>query len=477
MIVSALAGLQALPESVVRVGQRVARDGDAWRARGRCLPAHPCERIVLELTEHARIDDYAGLERALNALRFKGVTLAIDDAGAGYSGLQQIVRLRPDILKLDMSLTRDIDTDPAKRSLAAAMVHFARETRAEIVAEGIETVAEMEMLRSLGVHRGQGYLLGKPQDRRPRRRGSATWRRSPGGPNGASAEGLHRDHVHRLLGRLGAGDAQHADHGRDVAVVAAARDLDMVGADDDARWSDRTRSSPSRRRTRPAPRRASRRRLRAAACPAAARCAGSPRRSRPARRRRAGTAIMIWAKSWQTPRRRAKRLGGRRVDGRRVAVVASCPGSSAVADGLDRARAAVMPGASCVAGVGGHLGRCAAMRGLGAEEMVRRVGPRPRHAGDLAREPRRASGEMSRPAAGASRSIRAVTRKAISSWASRNDDLGGVVAEEVGEAAALGGLGADRRARRSPGAARRAGRPASGAAGAARRPPGGRRSR
>jgi hypothetical protein len=74
------------------------------------------------------------------------------------------VRLRPDILKLDMSLTRDIDVDPAKRSLAAAMVHFARETRALIVAEGIETEAEHATLRGLGVHRGQGYLLGRPGD-------------------------------------------------------------------------------------------------------------------------------------------------------------------------------------------------------------------------------------------------------------------------------------------------------------------------
>lgn len=125
---------------------------------------HGFERIVLELTEHAAVKDYAELDRVLGPLRFMGVKLAIDDAGAGYSGLQHIVRLRPDMLKLDMSLTRNIDTDWSRRSLAAALVHFAAQTRAVIVAEGIETQAELEVLQSLGIHCGQGYLLGRPMD-------------------------------------------------------------------------------------------------------------------------------------------------------------------------------------------------------------------------------------------------------------------------------------------------------------------------
>ncbi|CAN5672322.1 hypothetical protein BH23PSE1_BH23PSE1_06700 [soil metagenome] len=125
---------------------------------------HGPERIVLELTEHAAVADYAELGRALNLLRFAGVQIAIDDAGAGYSGLQHIVQLRPDILKLDMTLVRDIDTDPARRSLAAALLHFASEMRALIVAEGIETQGEYEALRQLGIDRGQGYFLGRPAD-------------------------------------------------------------------------------------------------------------------------------------------------------------------------------------------------------------------------------------------------------------------------------------------------------------------------
>ncbi len=122
----------------------------------------PLHRIVLEITEHAPIDDYATLTQALAPLRDGGVRIAIDDAGAGYASLQHIVRVKPDIIKLDMSLTRCVDTDPALRALASALIYFARETDCTIIAEGIETEAEMEILRLLGVPRGQGYFLGRP---------------------------------------------------------------------------------------------------------------------------------------------------------------------------------------------------------------------------------------------------------------------------------------------------------------------------
>ena len=120
------------------------------------------DRLVLELTEHADIADYAELDRHLAPLRARGVKLAIDDAGAGFSGLQHILRLQPDIIKLDMTLIRDIDTDPARRALAAAMQTFARQTGATLTAEGIETAAERSTLLALGFRRGQGYLLGRP---------------------------------------------------------------------------------------------------------------------------------------------------------------------------------------------------------------------------------------------------------------------------------------------------------------------------
>lgn len=119
-------------------------------------------RIVLEVTEQAMVQDHDRLNFALDGLREQGLRVAVDDAGAGYAGLQQILRLRPDIIKLDMSLTRDVDHDTARASLAQALVLFADRTGATIVAEGIEREGELSALRDLGVTRGQGWLLGRP---------------------------------------------------------------------------------------------------------------------------------------------------------------------------------------------------------------------------------------------------------------------------------------------------------------------------
>ncbi|MDY8110174.1 EAL domain-containing protein [Fulvimarina sp. 2208YS6-2-32] len=126
------------------------------------LDGKQLHRTILELTEHAHVADYALLHSALAPLRKAGVKIAIDDAGAGYSGLQHIVQIAPDIIKLDMSLIRSIDAHQARRALTTAMIYFARETGASVVAEGIETSAELKVLQTLGVNKGQGYLLGKP---------------------------------------------------------------------------------------------------------------------------------------------------------------------------------------------------------------------------------------------------------------------------------------------------------------------------
>ncbi|MDQ3690893.1 MAG: EAL domain-containing protein [Chloroflexota bacterium] len=119
-------------------------------------------RIVLELTEHTQIDDYAALRDSVGLLRRKGVRLAIDDAGAGYSSLRHIVQLAPDLIKVDIGLVRSIHQDPARRALVSSLAQFARETNAQLVAEGIEEQAELETLLSLRVTFGQGYLLGRP---------------------------------------------------------------------------------------------------------------------------------------------------------------------------------------------------------------------------------------------------------------------------------------------------------------------------
>lgn len=119
-------------------------------------------RLVLEMTEHAPVPDYEALAEALRPLRERGVRIAVDDAGAGYASFRHILRLAPEWIKIDSSITRDVDTDPARWALAGALVGFADGVGAGIIAEGVETEAELRALRSLGATAGQGYHLGRP---------------------------------------------------------------------------------------------------------------------------------------------------------------------------------------------------------------------------------------------------------------------------------------------------------------------------
>jgi EAL domain-containing protein (putative c-di-GMP-specific phosphodiesterase class I) len=128
----------------------------------KALLRRPLDRIVLEITEHQTIKDYSGIARVLDPLRRRGLRVAVDDAGAGYASFRHILSLKPDFIKLDMSLTRDIDSDIGRRSLAAALIGFARETQSELIAEGVETAAELATLECLGVSKAQGYFLGRP---------------------------------------------------------------------------------------------------------------------------------------------------------------------------------------------------------------------------------------------------------------------------------------------------------------------------
>lgn len=128
------------------------------------------ERIVLELTEHTEVSNYLYLEQRIELLRSRGVRLAVDDAGSGYSGLTHILNLKPDVIKLDIALTRGIDKDPARRSLGRALLNFGLDAyNASLVAEGVETEGELETLRSLGCPLGQGFYLGRPALLLPKR--------------------------------------------------------------------------------------------------------------------------------------------------------------------------------------------------------------------------------------------------------------------------------------------------------------------
>lgn len=120
------------------------------------------KRLVVEITEHEPVEDYDQLASSLQPLRDLGVRIAIDDAGAGYASLRHTLALGPDIVKVDISLTRSIDMDRGRRALASALISFADEMDMTIIAEGIETEAELATLIDLGVPYGQGYHLAEP---------------------------------------------------------------------------------------------------------------------------------------------------------------------------------------------------------------------------------------------------------------------------------------------------------------------------
>ena len=118
-------------------------------------------RLVLELTEHVAIDDYAVLRGAIEAIG--PIEVAVDDAGAGYASLRHILELRPAFAKLDISLVHDIDNDPLRQALVAGLVHFAQWSGCHLIAEGVESRNEAAALGLLGVELAQGFLFGRPE--------------------------------------------------------------------------------------------------------------------------------------------------------------------------------------------------------------------------------------------------------------------------------------------------------------------------
>jgi len=160
-IENALAALERFPAPLF-FGINTSPELIASGRLGPVLERVDLSRIVIEITEHATVTDYAGLLRELEPWRARGARLAIDDAGAGYASMRHILSLRADVIKLDMSLTRDIDTDPSRRALAKGLISFAHEVGSHITAEGVETRNELEMLRRVHVDKVQGYFLSKP---------------------------------------------------------------------------------------------------------------------------------------------------------------------------------------------------------------------------------------------------------------------------------------------------------------------------
>jgi EAL domain-containing protein (putative c-di-GMP-specific phosphodiesterase class I) len=119
-------------------------------------------RVVLEITERASLADMRDLRPRVGALRSAGFRIAVDDLGAGYSGLSSFILLEPELVKIDMSLVRDVDTNPTKRRLVRMIAATCRDMGIAVVAEGIETEAEQETVIELGCGLLQGYRIARP---------------------------------------------------------------------------------------------------------------------------------------------------------------------------------------------------------------------------------------------------------------------------------------------------------------------------
>lgn len=158
---AALASLDRLPEDAflaVNFSPPALTAGSVLRT----LAEAPVERLVVETTEHAPVNDYEALRDALFELRARGLRLAVDDAGAGFASLRHVVQLAPDMIKIDRSLIAGIERDRAARALTSALAAFAGEMGQLVIAEGIESESTVAALRALGVGHGQGYHIARP---------------------------------------------------------------------------------------------------------------------------------------------------------------------------------------------------------------------------------------------------------------------------------------------------------------------------
>jgi EAL domain-containing protein (putative c-di-GMP-specific phosphodiesterase class I)/PAS domain-containing protein len=165
---AAVARLPELPEHMflsvnVSAGTLLRPGFAAFLSRGDV----PLRRLMLEITEHESIDEYAGIAAVLDPLRAQGLRLAVDDAGAGFASFRHVVQLRPDQIKLDRDLVSGIDADPARRALASAVVVFSLEVGAGVIAEGVETEAELDVCQSLSIDSAQGFYIAPPASSAP----------------------------------------------------------------------------------------------------------------------------------------------------------------------------------------------------------------------------------------------------------------------------------------------------------------------
>ncbi|MEX6501615.1 EAL domain-containing protein [Pseudomonas zhanjiangensis] len=155
--VPAMVSINFMPNAVYRAETCIRATLEAAR---RCN--FPLERIIFEVTEQEQVLDIGHLTTILRAYRKQGFMTAIDDFGAGYAGLNLLADFQPDLIKLDMALIRGIDQDNVRQVLVEATLQMCRKLNIRVIAEGIETTGELEVLRGLGVELFQGYLFAKP---------------------------------------------------------------------------------------------------------------------------------------------------------------------------------------------------------------------------------------------------------------------------------------------------------------------------
>lgn len=153
----ALLSLNVLPTAVLNPATCLGATLRAARRFG-----FPPERILFEITEVEQVRDIALLREAIAAQRAHGVSVALDDFGAGYSGLGLLVDVRPDIVKLARHLLHGIDGDPTRARIVGAIAEACRSLGIIVIAEGVETDAELRLLRGIGIEHFQGYLLARP---------------------------------------------------------------------------------------------------------------------------------------------------------------------------------------------------------------------------------------------------------------------------------------------------------------------------
>jgi EAL domain-containing protein (putative c-di-GMP-specific phosphodiesterase class I) len=153
-----LLSINFLPNAVYQPAACLQKTFDAAQRTG-----FPLHRLMFEVTENEPARDVGHLQSIFNEYKRQGMITAIDDFGAGHSGLNMLADFQPDVLKIDMALTRSIHTDPVRHKIAGAIIGLCASLHISVVAEGVETIEEACALRSLGVRLFQGYLFARPE--------------------------------------------------------------------------------------------------------------------------------------------------------------------------------------------------------------------------------------------------------------------------------------------------------------------------